>query len=119
MKKVFFYCCCYFPVLMGYAYHKEAGLGQLAVGMASFWAGVFILFFQTDINQYKKFSLHQFIGATIGYVSSALLFLGTNSNDAASQVVMLIFVFVGLVIVAIQILFGFLISKCFKRNRNN
>lgn len=119
MKKVFFFCCCYLPILMGCAYHEQAILAQLFVGLLSFWAGVFILFLQTDIMQYKRFSLHQFIGAAIGYVGSALLYLSDRSNDVASQVVMLIVVLVGLAIVAIQVLIGLGISKCFKRNKNN
>jgi len=117
MKKFFLFWCCYFPVLIGCAFHKEAGLAQLAVGMSSFWAGIFILFFQTDIKMYKQFSLHQFVGAAIGYISSVLLFLGKSSNDVASQVVLFIFVIVGLLIVAIQIFIGYIISKLLKRNR--
>lgn len=117
MKKIFFFWCCYFPILVGCFYSGEAGLGEFAVGFVSFWTGVFILFFQTDIKQYKQFCKHQFIGTALGYICSAGLFLKNSSNDFETQAVLLLFVFVGLVMVALQILIGFLISKCFKRNR--
>lgn len=117
MKKGLLIVLCYVPVLWGIILYKELGLAQFFAGGSSFCVGLFILIFQKDIHEFKRLSIHQFIGAVVAYVLSGFLALNYVSSDFLNDIFVVIAVIVGIVGFFIQFGVGYIISKMLRRNR--
>lgn len=119
VKNKFVMFSCYFPILIAIIFSGEIGLSQMSAGFFSIIAGIILMVKAKDIDQFKKFSCHQFIGILVADILAGVIFLSTKSNDVVSAIAAVAFVLGGLVVFAIQYLIDYLISRTFQRNRKN